>query len=62
MLLCRYKRIKKKGTKEKMEIYEILKKIDLQEFDNLENEKNDLLYYSNIKIIEELGEIKNEKI
>lgn len=45
-----------------MEIQEILKKIDLQEFDNLENEKNDLLYYSNIKIIEELGGIKNEKI
>lgn len=41
-----------------MEIYEILKKIDLQEFDNLENEKNDLLYYSNVKIIKELEEIK----
>ena len=41
-----------------MEIQEILKKIDLQEFDNLENEKNDLLYYSNIKIIEELGGLK----
>ena len=43
-----------------MEIQEILKKIDLQEFDNLENEKNDLLYYSNIKIIEELGGWKND--
>lgn len=41
-----------------MEIQEILKKIDLQEFDNLENEKNDLLYYSNIKIIKELGGFK----
>ena len=44
-----------------MEIQEILKKIDLQDFDNLENEKNDLLYYSNIKIIEELGDIRKWK-
>ena len=36
-----------------MEIQEILKKIELQEFDNLENTK-DNLYYSNIKIIEEM--------
>ena len=41
-----------------MNIKEILKKIDLQEFDNLENEKSDLLYYSNVKIIKELGGLK----
>ena len=41
-----------------MEIQEILKKIELQEFDDLENGKSDLLYYSNVKIIKELGGLK----
>lgn len=44
-----------------MEIQEILKKIELQEFDDLENGKSDLLYYSNIKIIEELGDMRKWK-